>query len=1079
LISVESSGSWQALYASWRDSSWTNKEKGDAFERLTQKVLQRHPEYQTKLRNVWLLSEVPPKQRQLLNLPNQDEGIDLVAETFDGDYWAIQCKFKSDPASAVTRTELSTFSQLAFVHCKTFSFGLVFHTSDHPIRKLGLLGSIGARGKEFFDQLDEADWVRIVSETPERLRPRLPRQHQKDAVREASKYFLKDGRARGKLIMPCGTGKSLTAFWIAEALEAKAILVAVPSLSLIKQSISDWTREFVARGTRPDWLVVCSDESAARREKDEFTESIGELGIDATTNPGRIQAFLKKRSEVRIVFSTYQSGNVLAREALKQKFSFDLGIFDEAHRTVGIEDKLFSHLLSDRNISIKRRLFMTATERVVRGSKDDVYSMDDQAVYGDCMYQMTFKQAIEADPPIICDYKIVTVSVTDAEVQEMIHNKHFVSVEGMKDDQRSDALVAAVAISKVIRKYKTKHLISFHRSIEAADSFRELQSQVFQATRQKIGTFHISSKKSTGDRASLIKEFRDAPRALITNARCLQEGVDIPAVDAVVFADPKQSVVDIVQAAGRAMRRFDGKEFGLIVLPLPVPDKVDPEVFFEGTEFRQVARVITALSTQDQRIAEEFRVVEQQPRSKSKIVELDFDLPLTEKISLEDFSKKVYLKVWEKVGRANWRPFEEARVFVRKLGLETSDHYSVWAKSDLRPFDIPLAPQAVYSEFLGWADWLGSRGKPTHLEWRSFEEARAYVREHKLASSTEWRAWVKTQRRPVDIPVSPDHIYPEFKNWGDWLGTQRKPRYAGEWRPFNQAREYVRNLALATSQDYRKWAKGSQRPADIPATPHFAYSEWVSWPDWLGNGNRGRGDGYLAYEDGRAVVRAKGFRSSSQYLKWAKSGSKPHNIPASPHSVYANWAGWADWLGPKWMDFLEARRWARGLGLKSAKEWYEYSRSHDRPTGIPSNPPMSYQEHWKGWEDWLAFDRSRQEKFLSFCEARRIARGLGLRSQSEYLAWWKEHGEESRLPNSVTQVYKSEWKSWADWLGFDRWRSFSNAREFVRGLGLKSINEWRAFTKTREFPRDIPKAPEQAAVYADQWISYSDWLGKE
>jgi superfamily II DNA or RNA helicase len=1009
--------SWNHFLSFLRSQDRSNAERGVLFEQLVQRTLQRHPEYQSKLTNVWLLSEVPSRVRGRLNLPRQDEGIDLIAETVDRDYWAIQCKFKSDSNTSVTRTELSTFSQLAFAHCKKISFGLVFHTSEQPIRKLGLLGGIGARGRDFFDQLSDEDWTNIVAERSRPLQPRKPRKHQQDAVRAARRHYSEKGAVRGKLIMPCGTGKSLTAFWLSEALEAKSILVAVPSLSLIKQSLADWTREFIARGVKPDWLVVCSDESAARRERDEFTESIGDLGIDATTNPDRIQAFLKKRPGVRIVFSTYQSGSVLAREASKQNFKFDLGIFDEAHRTVGIEDKLFSHLLSDANISIRKRLFMTATERVVRGSKDDVYSMDDHSVYGDCFYQMTFRQAIEANPPIICDYKIITVSVTDAEIEELIRERHFVSVLGMKEDQRADALVAAIAINKVIKKFGAKHLISFHRSIQAADSFRELQSKVFNASKQKISTFHISSKKSAGERASLIQEFRESPKALITNARCLQEGVDIPAVDTVVFADPKQSVVDIVQAAGRAMRRFDGKTFGMIVLPLPVPDKVDPEVFFEGTEFRHVARVISALSTQDQRIAEEFRVIEQQPRSKAKIVEMEFDLPLTEKIGLEDFSRQIFLRVWKKVGRVNWRPFHEARDFVRS---------------------------------------------------------------QKIASTTDWRDWSKSTSRPLDIPVSPDTVYVEFVSWGDWLGTDRRGRYSGSLRSFADARAFVRALSFKTAQEYQSWARGPEGLKDIPTSPDRHYEDWVSWPDWLGNGNRSRREEYLAFEDARDIIRKKRFRSSTEYLDWAKLKSKPHNIPASPHTVYSEqWEGWSDWLGAGWRSFAAARTWARSQGLKGHLEWVEYLRTGSRPVDIPSNPSEAYHEHWGGWKDWLDTERWKGEKFLSFSDGRAIARGLGLKSQSEYLSWWRENGVKNRLPNTVTKVYESEWRGWEDWLGFDRWRSFSKAREFVRGLGLKSINEWRAFTKTREFPRDIPKAPEQAAVYADQWISYSDWLGEE
>jgi predicted helicase len=194
------------------------------------------------------------------------------------------------------------------------------------------------------------------------------------------------------MIMPCGTGKSLTAFWIARRLRARSILVAVPSLALIRQSLTDWTREFLAHGEVPDWLCVCSDETTGRLERDEFVGEVYELGVDATTDPAEIARFLAARNgRRRIVFTTYQSSAVLAKAARKARFRFDLGSMDEAHRTVGSQEKAFAQLLFDKNVGIKRRLFMTATERVVHGAYDEVVSMDDPKVYGERFYQLSFK----------------------------------------------------------------------------------------------------------------------------------------------------------------------------------------------------------------------------------------------------------------------------------------------------------------------------------------------------------------------------------------------------------------------------------------------------------------------------------------------------------------------------------------------------------------------------------------------------------------------------------------------------------------------------------------------------------------
>ena len=190
----------------------------------------------------------------------------------------------------------------------------------------------------------------------------------------------------------------------------------------------------------------------------------------------------------------------------------------------------------------------------------------------------------------------------------------------------------------------------------------------------------------------------------MTNARCLTEGVDVPAIDCVMFADPKQSRIDIVQAAGRALRQYRGKERGYIVVPLIVPAKMDFETFAETTAFRQVAQTITALSTQDERIADEFRAIEQGRVSSGKIVEIDGDIPVGMKMKLSDFAETISTRIWESVGRANWRKFEDARAFVRKLGLKNNDEWREYRSSDRKPADIPAAPDEIYAD-AGWAGY--------------------------------------------------------------------------------------------------------------------------------------------------------------------------------------------------------------------------------------------------------------------------------------------------------------------------------------------------------------------------------------
>ena len=299
---IGSCASWDEFYE--EASKMDNKNKGDAFERLTQLYLKTCPEYASILKEVWWQGENLPKNLQnKLALPDQDEGIDLIAETYTGEYWAIQCKFRTDQSKALTYKELSTFSALSFVTCNNISLALVVHTTTKPVKKRELLPDMTEVGLDRWLDLSNEDWKRITSQCKYKklkLEKRKPRPHQKEAIQDAKKHFVLEKHSRGKLIMPCGTGKSLTAFWIAEALEAKTIVVAVPSLALVRQSLSDWTREFLAHGIIPSWYCFCSDESTGKLDADEFVGSTYDLGIPADTSKDKIEKFLKNSEKPKI-----------------------------------------------------------------------------------------------------------------------------------------------------------------------------------------------------------------------------------------------------------------------------------------------------------------------------------------------------------------------------------------------------------------------------------------------------------------------------------------------------------------------------------------------------------------------------------------------------------------------------------------------------------------------------------------------------------------------------------------------------------------------------------------------------------
>jgi predicted helicase len=329
----------------------TGADKGIAFERLTQLYLQTAPEYQTKLQRVWLLRDVPADVGRRLNLPPaRDEGIDLIARTRQGKYWAIQAKFRIERDQPLSRRALGTFTSLAFNTCNDISLAVVAHTATKPVSKRHLMRNTVEIGFNRWQSLDDEGgwgWRLILEKLKGRSAPpqaRNPKRHQQQAIFAAKNHFIRNGALRGRLIMPCGTGKSLTAFWIAQALGARTVVVAVPSLALIRQSVADWAREFLARHQVPDWICVCSDETVGKLDRDEFVGETYDTGLPTHSDPKKIALRLRAPSKApKIVFTTYQSSDKLAAAARRAGFAFDLAILDEAHKTVWYSFQTICH----------------------------------------------------------------------------------------------------------------------------------------------------------------------------------------------------------------------------------------------------------------------------------------------------------------------------------------------------------------------------------------------------------------------------------------------------------------------------------------------------------------------------------------------------------------------------------------------------------------------------------------------------------------------------------------------------------------------------------------------------------------
>ena len=1133
---------WNTFFS--HANSLSKHEKGELFEKLTELVLLSKPTYKTRYKNVWLLRDgVDSKIRAKLNLPNVDEGIDLIAETYNGSYCSIQCKFKGANESP-TRKDIATFLDLSRNHCKNITEQILVHTGTNGIKKTSLLpDSFTQIGLDFWSQLTEEDWLAIqllVKGKKVLSVKRNPRPHQQEAIAASKQYFLKDKNTRGKLIMPCGTGKSLTAYWITEALSSKATIIAVPSLALIKQSLEDWTKEMLlAKSTDfPEWCCICSDESTGQLTDDFVTDTYS-LGIPTTTNEDEITSFLKRKSPGgKIIFTTYQSADKLAQVSSRLKFKFDLAILDEAHKTVGAKDKAFSILLQEDKISISKRLFMTATERLVKGAEDEILSMDDNKVYGNVFYKLSFKKAIEDG--IITDYKIVTVLVNDTEIQDLIKKNKYVTDHGKKvDEAEAQMLTTAIALKKAIEEYSLKHTVSFHKSINASKEFQSLYQKI-DTGKDRPSVFHISSKLNAGARAELLKDFRNTSKAIITNARCLTEGVDVPAIDCVLFADQKQSVVDIVQASGRALRQYTDKntgvkkDFGYIIIPVVLKEGESLDDLTESSRFKTITRIVTSLSTQDETIAEELKQVDAgKQKAGSGKIEVIGSVNKSIKLDLATFTTKINTKIWERIAKANWLSYNECITFTTTLGLKNVKEWSNYCTSGNKPFDIPSKPYNAYpTEWSngGWNEWLGTNNKSnweTSKNFFSLSDAKKFIKNHtkgKITSQSEFNKWVKNKiegvvEKPVQMPSAPWQTYfndPAWKGLGDFLGTNRVASRSIVYLNYEAAKTRLKKERLGSKEEYYTWLNKNLKTLKdegiiLPKFCNQTYKEhWEGWNIFLSNNNpHGKKNvEWMDFNKARKFVRTLGLQNTKEWYSYCRGELKnlpepPYNIPVFPHRYYKNdgYTTLMDWLGKKEfridkkvVPLKVAKKFAAKLNLKKTSDWKLYLTGKIKglpslPDGVPQNPNRWYQNDpaWKGMGDFLSITNKFNIKYIPFLEAKKKVQNLKLKGQAEWRKYCTSGRKPINIPSNPHSIYANDgWIGYGDWLGTNTIRTrdiqFSTYNDAIQKIHLLKLSSRAEYTLWwRETGKNLePKLPAKPYnTYKNKgWISWKDFLGE-
>lgn len=637
----------ETLLDTLRQSSMTEREKGTYFEELILAYLRNEATYCDLYRQVWTWAEWAPAH----GFSAKDDGIDLVAEEAGtGAIHAIQCKFY-DPDYRLQKKDIDSFFTAS--GRKPFTHRVIVSSTNHwsDNAENALIDQQPPVSKITLHDLEESqiDWTKFQPKAAVTLKAKKSlRPHQESALKAVT-AGLKDAD-RGKLIMACGTGKTFTSLKIAEALagKGKRVLFLVPSLSLLQQTLTEWTQE---SAIPLHSFAVCSDSDVGKkkgRKEDDAVQTLAhELRYPATTDARALAKGVAARSDdahMTVVFSTYHSIEVIHDAQQQGLGDFDLIVCDEAHRTTGAtfegdDESAFVRVHDATYIRAAKRLYMTATPRIYGNEakavaeRDNValYSMDNEDWYGKQLFVITFSEAVKRG--LLVDYKVIVLAVEESHINRRLQTLLKDENNSLRVDdaakivgcwkalaklgihegagESAEPMKRAVAFCQVIepsRGGKT-HKVS---SKEIADMFKAVvdayqdAEDIEDAARMTCEAKHVDGSMNAGEKEAKL-DWLKAPTPpdtcrVLSNVRCLSEGVDVPALDAVLFLTPRNSQVDVVQSVGRVMRNAPGKQRGYVVLPVVIPAGIEPhEALNDNRTYAVVWQVLQALRSHDDR----------------------------------------------------------------------------------------------------------------------------------------------------------------------------------------------------------------------------------------------------------------------------------------------------------------------------------------------------------------------------------------------------------------------------------------------------------------------------------------------
>jgi predicted helicase len=750
----------------FRHAAASEREKGSYFEELMVCYLRNEATYKDLYSDVWTYADWASLQR----LPKNDVGIDLVAQTADtSEFHAIQCKLYA-PTYRLQKSDIDSFFTASGK--KIFSRRIIVSTTNNwsDNAENSLIDQQPPVNKIDLHDLENSqiDWAQYQPKQVPVLKPKKSlRPHQQTALNATLAGF--ERVSRGKLIMACGTGKTFTSLKIAEAYAGagKRVLFLVPSLSLLSQTLTEWTQESIIPLHS---FAVCSDSDVGKhRKKDEDTVQTftHELRYPATTDPARLALEMGKRHDLNhmsVVFSTYHSIDTISKAQKENGLpAFDLIICDEAHRTTGAtfdgdDESTFVKVHAPEFIQSGKRLYMTATPRIygnnakAKAETDSVVlcSMDDESLYGPELYVITFSEAVRLG--LLCDYKVIVLSVDESHVNRRIQDLLRSSDNDLRVDDAAkiigcwkalakqeltpdllgdtEPMKRAVAFCQVIEtsrgakvhKVSSKNIASMFQAV--VEAYQESEDLLDEDHQQSVaytlqceadhvdGGMNASAKE--GKLAWLKNEPPENTCRILSNVRCLSEGVDVPALDAVLFLTPRNSQVDVVQSVGRVMRNAPGKKRGYVVLPVVIPAGVAPhEALNDNKTYKVVWEVLQALRSHDDKFDAMVNKLELvgNDRSKIEIIAVSDKIQKKNKRNKDDSVGGIKNKDAGRGGNTIGRK-------------ENTSHNQEDAQGELQ-FEVGEIEKAIYAKLVQkvgnrhhWEDWANDIAKiaRTHID---------------------------------------------------------------------------------------------------------------------------------------------------------------------------------------------------------------------------------------------------------------------------------------------------------------------------------------------------------------------------